>query len=275
MNIYLCVYRQQIAKGWNKTWKEASVTNNTALKNYLRRYKKRFRKNNQNIGRFYDWGDDPAFFAAEEFLDDVHKASWGVCRPNVRTKLVAGDTIVFFCAQQHPDNNDQWEYYYVGLGTVGKILTERKKIWKEKCYAGYEEFFNLLIDPNGCHAEPIHPYHRDWVNRAKSPYVIFEASDKTHFNITNPLHVATYRKGEADSRKGKPLEVWRLQEDARVKRIYELIPKRGNGKKLRTSPTGSGHQHLNLGPLSHNLKETKRKLLKISIEIAEELQGEK
>ena len=40
---------------------------------------------------YYDWGDDPSFFAAEEFLGDVNRASWGVCRRDVREKL-SGET---------------------------------------------------------------------------------------------------------------------------------------------------------------------------------------
>ena len=33
---------------------------------------------------FWDWGDDPSFFAAEHRLGDVRRASWGVCRADVR-----------------------------------------------------------------------------------------------------------------------------------------------------------------------------------------------
>ena len=211
MNFYICVYRQPMTNGLDKTWKEAPSEDNDPLKKYLRSYKKRFKRSNSDVRRFYDWGDDPAFFAAEEFLGDVRKASWGVCRPDVRRNLKEGDIVVFFCAQQQK-NMDQWDYYYVGLGTVGEVVCDRSQIWKKRRYRDYRKFYNLLIDSTGSHREIIHDWHDDKCGRlSKTPYVIFEASDKTHFNVTNPLHVATYTKGET-AWKGKntrPLAVER------------------------------------------------------------------
>ena len=268
MNCYLCVYRQPITTGWDKTWKEASSEDNHVLKKYLQRYKKRLKKPKEGIGRFYDWGDDPAFFGAEEFLGDIRKASWGVCRPDVRRNLEEGDVVVFFCAQQQK-NTDQWDYYYVGLGTVGEVVCNRSQIWKKKRYRDYSKFYNLLIDSTGSHREVIRRWHNNWEKLLKSHYVIFEASDKTHFNVTNPLHVATYTEGET-AWKGEILERWCLS-DKRVTKVYDLVPKRDGGKKLRTSPTWNSHRHMNLSNLCDTqLEEMRQEFLEISREIAEQ-----
>ena len=270
MNAYVCVYRQPIVKrsDWNKTKREALST--PGLEEYLRRYNARFRKGKKKLGYFYDWGDDPSFFAAEEFLCDVNKAGWGVCRPDVRGKLSRGDFIVFFCGQQQKADKRLWKYYYIGLGTVLEII-DRNCVWEEEQYASYSQFYNLLVDSEGNWKEVIYPCHCDWRKRADAPYVLFDTSPlKTHFNLVNPLLVATYRnKGAVD--KGVMLEKWKLK-NKRAKRINNLIPKRKGGKKLSTSWTGYGHSLMNLSKeLKHDtrkLKNTRKALLKISNEIA-------
>ena len=126
----------------------------------------------------------------------------------------------------------------------------------------------MLINENGCHREPI-DNHDDWAKRLAARYIIFDdAPDKTHFNIINPLHVATYVENNNQS-KGKTLENWLLDEE-RVKRIYRLIPPRGEYKKLRTSQTGNAHVHMNLSDLEDKeLGKKRREFLTISKEVAE------
>ncbi len=271
MNAYVCVYRQPVVdKLWQRTWDEADGI--PKLKKYLRRYERRFRKNKKGIGRFYDWGDDPSFFATEEFLGDVRKAGWGVCRRDVRDKLNRGDFIIFFCAQQQEDDEDLWKYYYIGLGTVGHVIQNRERIWRTKKYKDYRKFYNLLIDSEGRQYEMIHRFHQDWKRRAKSPYVVFDDSPlMTHFNLCNPLLVARYWVGDS-AWKGNIMETWRLS-NAIVREVYDLIPQRNGGKKLRTSYTGFGHSLMNLSnELDHDvkrLKRTRKSLLKISREIAD------
>ena len=172
MKAYVCVYRQPVVdKYWQRTWDEADGT--PKLKKYLRRYERRFRKNKKGIGRFYDWGDDPSFFAAEEFLRDVRRATWGVCRPDVRKQIDKGDFVVFFCAQQQEDDRNLWKYYYIGLGTVGDRI-DRRLIWEDPSLKGYKRFYNLLIDSTGRQKEFIHKYHDDdWKERAEAPYMVF------------------------------------------------------------------------------------------------------
>ena len=259
MKAYVCVYRQPTRNDdWQKTWDEASGV--PGLKKYLRRYKQRFQKNNQMEGRFYDWGDDPSFFAAEEFLGDVRKASWGVCRPNVRCELEEGDFVVFFCAQQQRRDKDVWKYYYIGVGTVGEVI-DRKQIWTKEKYKQYREFYNLLTDSKGKHNELIHSYHEDkiknkegevieldWERKSRKPYIIFDGSgDKTHFNLVSPLLVATY-ESRKEVEEGIVLEKWR-RENSYAKKINRLIPRRVGRKKLRTSDQGYDHAPMNLATI--------------------------
>ncbi len=278
MNFYVCVYLQGVfekVNGLNKARKESA--NNRALKEYLDRYKnmykRRLDKNNKRIGRFYDWGDDPAFFAAEYFSKDINKATWGVCRPNVRKELQKRDIVVFFCAQQQKDETT-WKYYYVGLGTVGKVVQPREKIWKRQRYAEYKKFFNLIINSKSCHWETINP-HKDWAHRLASPYIIFDDSDKmTHFNVANPLHVATYKE-DAAPWKGNILEVWELSDEL-VNKIDELVGERDSGSRLRTTNKYHPHQEMNLATRKRiklgekRLKEMRREFLKISRKVAKE-----
>ena len=282
MNLYVCVYRQPIPKSRDNNRANKSASGDDALKDYLRRYKNRFRRNKRNIGHFYDWGDDPAFFAAEHFLDNVHGATWGVCRPDVRRRLSdRGDVVVFFCVQQQKDEVT-WKYYYIGLGTVGEVICDRRRLWRKREYVKYTKFYNLLLDSEGRHNEMI-SYHSDWKKISMSPYVIFDKdTDKTHFNVINPLHVATYVEG-TEPWKGEILERWRLSNEL-VKRIYDLVPRRRGKKKLRTSGTGFAHRHINVRDslkrqerglsneqLDEKLVELRRSFLNVSKEIAEEL----
>ena len=271
MNAYVCVYRQPIVKrsDWNKTKREALST--PGLEEYLRRYNARFRKGKKKLGYFYDWGDDPSFFAAEEFLDDVNQAGWGVCRRDVRKQLKnKGDFVVFFCAQQQEDDSDLWKYYFIGVGTVGSVIKNRKLIWLKDKYKDYRKFYNLLIDSEGRQSEKIHRFHRDWEKRAKSPYLVF-SKNKTHFNLVAPLLVAEYRIGDS-AWKGEILESWLPDDD--VQEIFELIPTREKGKKLRTSHiNGNDHQAMNLADIvSKKQKQSIRRKYRVK-QVRGELRG--
>ncbi len=265
MKCYVCVYRQPAlnASKWNRSWREAG--GKRGLKKYLKLYKSGFE---QGATCFYDWGDDPAFFAAEEFFGDVNKASWGVCRRDVREKLRNGDFVIFFCAKAL--EGQTWEYYYIGLGTVSETL-DRGLIWSSDEYRPYRDFFNLLVDPQGDQYEFIYGKHNsDWRERADAPYILFDTSkNRTHFNLVNPLLVATYRLGDTPWR-GSVIERWHL-DDTNVRAIYRAIPKRTTGKKLRTGRSDQGypHQFQNLSYIEdRQLKRKRRRLLRISKEVA-------
>ena len=269
MKCYVCVYRQPVLNGrkWERSWLEAE--SKRGLRKYLELYRSGFE---DGAACFYDWGDDPAFFAAKEFLGDVSRASWGVCRTNVRKKLCKGDFVIFFCAKASEDRI--WEYYYIGLGTVSVTL-DRRLIWSSEEYKPYRDFFNVLVDAGGAQYEFIHDKHNsDWCYRANAPYILFDTSkNRTHFNLVNPLLVATYRL-EAAPWNGNVIERWHL-EDNDVRTVYMEIPKRTTGKepgkKLRTGRTNRGYPHSpqNLSHLEDSeLKRKRQRLLRISKGIA-------
>ena len=265
MNAYLCVYRQFKVKAADWAESKAFGRHNPDLRidEFLRRYK--WNLEGRRRGRFYDWGDDPAFFGAEEFLSDVRQASWGVCRPDARRRLSKGDFVVFFCAQQQVEQHSQWNYHYIGVGTVDEVISKRSRIWTADAYKRYKKFYNLLIDEAGNHQEVLFPHHvNDWEDKLQAPYILFESSVQTHFNVRTPLLVATYdsqnRASESDI-----LESWRL-DDQHVREIYELIPIRDSGKKLRTSHSGYAHRHMNLARnnSTRQLQEMRRDLISVS-----------
>ena len=266
MKFFICVYLHPILTNGGSKSPRREVSGNKALKEYLQRYENSYKKNKGGIGRFYDWGDDPAFFAAEYFSKDINKATWGVCRPDVRKKLCEGDVVVFFCAQQQRDETT-WKYYYIGLGTVGEVVQPREKIWKMQRYAEYRKFFNLIINSMSCHSETINP-HKDWAHRLASPYIVFDNDpERTHFNVTNPLLVAIYSESDI-ARKGKTLEHWML-EDERVNTIYKLVGKRDSGSRLRIPNKYHPHKEMNLVRLDDKQLERKRReFLKVSKTVA-------
>ena len=260
MEGYVCVYRQPVPDEDDLVDTTAKVADRPELGRFLSSYQG---ARATTTRRFYDWGDDPSFFCAEEFLGDVRLASWGVCRPDLRARLRPRDFVVFFCAQQDVGERSRWHYYFIGVGTVAKAVAHRS-IWRSTANGEYREFYNLLIDAKGNHHEVIQPAHSDWKNRTRAPYVLFKEKN-TDFNVTNPLFVATYEsKNSGDA---AALESWHL-EDSRVREVYKLIPTRGVGKKLRTSPGGFSHQYLRLSSqLGHRkLRSVRRTLLRISRE---------
>lgn len=265
MKCYVCVYRQPVLKGhkWQRSWDEAGK------KRGLRKYLKLYRLGiEQDDVCYYDWGDDPAFFAAEEFLGNINRASWGVCRRDVREKLSAGDFVIFFCAKARDERI--WEYYYIGLGTVSETI-DRSLVWSSAKYKPYRDFFNLLVDSKGRQKEFIYDKHNnDWPERAQAPYILFDTSkNRTHFNLVNPLHVATYQIEDLPWR-GNVIERWHL-DDENVQAIYNTIPERKGGKRLRIGTTAMGYPHKfqNISSISNReLKQKRRRLLKISKRIA-------
>ena len=173
--------------------------------------------------------------------------------------------MVFFCAQQQPRKPTQWNYYYIGVGTVSRVIKNRRRIWTVESYEEYRRFYNLLIDASGRQLEVLYPRHSDWKKRRRSPYVSFESSKKTHFNVRNPLLVASYDT-QAGSEGFGVLESWQL-DDEDVRALEALIPNRPGGRKLRTSNPVYPHPSLNLwrGNHSQQLRRLRRKLVKISI----------
>jgi hypothetical protein len=245
MKAYICVYRHPVPSRKDLLSAKVAGASNPAIRRFLDVY------NDQNC--YYDWGDDPSFFAASYMLGDVRRASWGVCRPDVRNYLNDGDYVVFFCAKEA--GKPIWDYYYIGVGTVCHRLT-RHIIWSDDQYALYRTFFNLLVRSSDSVLEHHEPFgdHEDWENRRNAPYWLF-ALDESRFNIVNPLHVATYTGTNG------PFETWHSSRDQQVARLEAILfPKSASARRLRTTNTQRSHPQINL--LRHLGAHTDLKVLR-------------
>ena len=81
---------------------------------------------------------------------------------------------MFFCAQQQLEQRSQWNYHYVGVGTVDEVISKRSRIWTADDYRKYRRFSNLLIDEAGNHREVLFPHHDDdWEDKLQAPYILF------------------------------------------------------------------------------------------------------
>jgi hypothetical protein len=209
MKAFICVYRQpQVSRTiWNKV--QAAAAGNSLLQDFLTVY-----------GRpdcFFDWGDDPGFFAATRLMGNVNFASWGVCRGNVRRQLQPGDLVIYFCGRQSKSVKESWEYFYIGYGAV-KQSVERRTIWEDDNLAPFRGFFNCLVKyKNGVrsHYEPFGEPHDDWEKRIQAGYILFDPVE-THFNLVDPILVAVYHD------KRQPCETWMLQ-DPLVRRLHSAL----------------------------------------------------
>ena len=230
MNAYLCTYchRKPSAKDWNRT--RGAAEQDQILGKFLVGWDR----------SYYDWGDDPSFFAAQQFLGDVREATWGVCRPDVRKALSEGDVVLFFCGCQVGDRG-VWCYHFVGLAKVRALVRHRACLWTNPAYVSYRKFYNVLARLEGGHlvqSETFHPKHGDWERRADAPYVVFDSA-YSFFNLTAPHCVATWEYGRPTP------ELWKT--DDRSKDIERLLfDDRGINRRLRTSVGGHPHPKLNL-----------------------------
>jgi len=145
--------------------------------------------------------------------------------------------VVFFCVRE---GVSAWEYFFIGCATVHTVVEERCDLWQKSDYIGYRQFYNLLVRcENGAllQNETFYPFHPDWRRRARTPYLLFDP-EMTRLNLGEPLHVATWRSGEAT-------ETWLTG-----KRVTELkkhlIDMRGIRRGLRTRSRFRPHTKLNL-----------------------------
>ncbi len=225
MNAYLCTYghKKPTRADRRRTCEAAEQT--PLLRIFLDGYD----------DSYYDWGDDPSFFEAQHVLGDVRKASWGVCRPDVRNKpLGKGDLVVFFCGRQE---GQAWSYYFVGFGIVQETVAPRACLWTCPQYTEYRHFWNVLVGADGGHLELIHPRHDDWQRRAEAPYVIFDGA-LSSFNLSSPHCVATWAGGRIP-------EEWYSDSDSKeIERL--LFVDRNITRRLRVSAQGHPHPKLNL-----------------------------
>lgn len=233
MRAYVCVYlhRSPSKREWSQT--ALAAERDPMLAEFLRNY--------LTDDSFYDWGDDPAFFSATHRLGTPAGATWGVCRPNVRSRVRSGDLLIWFCAKYSAPAI--WRYYFVGYATVKELL-RRRQIWSERRYARYRRFYNVLarVEGNGLRQhETFHSYHRDWRRRARAPYVTFNLDPAlTRLNLSSPIFVA--EKGVASL-----VEEWRSDRDQRVDQLESvLFQEFGIQRRLRSTNPQRAHPHIAL-----------------------------
>jgi len=212
-------------------------------------------------------------------MDDVRRASWGVCRPDVRSCIKPGDLVIFFCGKPCICDSKKWDYYYIGFGTVKVRVDGRWQIWEDNRFQPYRRFYNLLIAPASqtppanaddlldgpdgltyVHKETFHPYHKNW-HRRLCAYIIFdENKQRTNFNLENPLHVATYLGDEKR-------EEW--NSDPLTRQLENMLfNKRKISRRLRTSRTGFAHQFIHLTLDDDDLSKFRGDLLELSQAVA-------
>lgn len=113
MKAFVCVYLHNEPSKKAKTLTQAAAVTDPNLRQFLVDY--------SQPNAFWDWGDDPGFYSASRILDSPLKASWGVCRRDVRIQLKSGDFIVWFCARTD-SNTKTVNYYFVGCTTVAETI---------------------------------------------------------------------------------------------------------------------------------------------------------
>jgi len=234
MKAFVCVYRHSnpSPSEWKNTLTAASA--NPRLQQFMNGY--------TLPSSYFDWGDDPGFFAASQIFGNPSRSSWGVCRHDVRTQLHPGDFVIWFCARSLPDRSGYWGYYFVGCTTVAETI-DRFQLWSHPPYRPYQDFYNTLARPhNGTliQHETFHPYHSDWQHRASAPYVLFDGCPSlSAVNLTDPTLVATGTAGAS--------EVWLSTQNPRVAQIEATI---FTGlritRRLRTTNPFQPHRHIAL-----------------------------
>ena len=137
MKLYLCVHRHVIPDRDELTRVRAAAEHDDAAAAYLRAY--------ELPESYLDWGDDPAFFSATRTFNDSAKATWGICRRDVRNSLSMGDAVAFVCAKQQKTGG--WTYHFVGCGTVA-ALVDRHSLGEGTKWRSYRRFFNVLASPD-------------------------------------------------------------------------------------------------------------------------------
>jgi hypothetical protein len=232
--LYACVYRRHIpsAAEWRRTVEKSS--DDRRLARFLDEY---WRED-----RYYDWGDDPAFFGARAAFNDARRASWGVCRRDVRSAVKVGDAVAFFIgkpafvvgARGRHTPTGTVDYLYVGCGTVGQLV-DRRELWEDEALAAYRDFYNALARPTvdgKLENIEVFPRHENWQDRAAAPLVLFDPTT-SWFDLDTPHRVARYEPAL-----GVP-ERWEV--DPISQRLERLLFGDGRPRRLRTSHTGYGH----------------------------------
>lgn len=114
----------------------------------------------------YDLGDDPSYFVADKTGGPV---TWGVCRPDVRSRVSVGDIVAFFAVDQR-SRQEPKQYIFVGAHTVAAKVSHQS-IHVDQDLAHLRDYFNLLIRPKARGWEQFEPslrrrqWHDNWLWR--------------------------------------------------------------------------------------------------------------
>jgi hypothetical protein len=184
----------------------------------------------------FDVTDDPSFYCQ---LKGKGPLTWGICRPDVRTKLQEGDIVVFICYDE-----DNYSYYLSAIATVADKIRQTD-IWTENKYSHFKEYFNIIIKKTESgswyHEEPLpneKNLHSNWdikiLKKIPKPeftfsdntispayeieanYIIFSTSEDKTYILKNQLILAEYKK-EVDKKK----EIWLNTKESL--KIFEFI----------------------------------------------------
>jgi hypothetical protein len=234
---FVCVYQHTKATADEKQLTAEERPEDPLLQSFLTHY--------DELDCFYDWGDDPSFFAATHLLGNPAAASWGVCRSDVRKQLRRGDFIVWFCAKYDLATAGRICYFFIGCTTVLYVVGDRRHIWTERRYMPYRKFYNVLARLNGGGAleqyETFHRFHNDdWQRRATAPYIIFDPDPTMSVvDLNHPLLVACREPRER-------LETWRngVVRVAKLRRV--LLSDNGIPRNLRTNNLQQTHRQIAL-----------------------------
>ena len=202
----------------------------------------------------------------------------GVCRPDVRNMIVAGDVVVFVAADRLSDRRPA-RYQLAGWATAEQIVSQLD-VWRHEDLAVYRDYRNLLIRPAGggggfARQEAHAPEHPDWLWRlarhthrgsAKAAwitagtrlgiapdgvfrigrrreqvaanYVLFSASPEETVTLCDPPAIAS-------ATAPGQLETWTSDPFAADLRTLLLGQVKGRG--LRTTNHQQPHRHIRLG----------------------------
>jgi hypothetical protein len=255
--IFVCVYRRHVPS--RADWRQTFDRSRTDLR--LTRFLAEYWRDD----RYYDWGDDPAFFCAKDAFGDPRRASWAVCRRDVRNAVGIGDAVVFVVAKPAVAVNSRGnhlaagpvDYFYIGCGTANQLV-DRHRLWFDERLLKYRDFYNALArpGPNGdLENIEVFPRHADWERRAAAPIVLFDP-ETSQYNLDNPRHVAHF-----DPAVGVP-ERWNA--DPTSRRLETLLFGDGRPRRLRTSHTGYGHAKRVLRPSDDEFGSVRDELVELA-----------
>jgi hypothetical protein len=220
------------------------------------------------------------------------RLSWGVCRPDLRNKVVPGDVVVFVAADRLRDR-PRARYRIAGWGTVERLVSQ-VEVWKREDLAVFRRYRNLLIRPSADKTEFVHyetqaPPHPDWLwrlarhspggprksrweaagepsvsaagmvnvgrrhERLAANYVLFSAEGDGTVVLADPPVVATaVTSGE--------LETW--SDSAFAADLRKLLLHHVTSRGLRTRNRQQPHRHLRLGTPADAVRERLGALIK-------------